>query len=127
MTSNNAPANGIGKKSMMDRCVGWFTRWMPDSMAIILLLTFVLSIVIKFATNSPFIISSAEKPSILDAWTKGFWVLLTFSMQMTLVMVTGYVVANVGIIKKGLRKIAGLPNTEFQAQLMNLVVTGLMS
>lgn len=127
MSNNGAPANALKKKSIMDRYVGWFTRWMPDSMAIILLMTFVLAIVIKFATGSPFIFNTEEKTSILNAWTEGFWVLLTFSMQMTLVMVTGYVVANVGIIKKGLVKIASLPGTEFQATLMALVVTGFMA
>ncbi|MDL2219711.1 TIGR00366 family protein [Ruminococcaceae bacterium OttesenSCG-928-O06] len=127
MSRNNEPAKALGKKSMMDRYVGWFVRWMPDSMAIILLMTFVLAIVIKFATGSPFIFSSDTKTSILNAWTDGFWALLTFSMQMTLVMVTGYIVSNVGIVKKGLLKLAELPNNEFQANLLSMVAGTLMS
>lgn len=110
------------KGSFIDRYVGWFIRWMPDSMAIILLITIVMAIVIKFSTGVPFVVSNEVQTSILDSWMKGFWTLLSFSMQMTLVMVTGYVVANAGIVKRALMRLAELPNNEVQAVILATVV-----
>jgi short-chain fatty acids transporter len=31
---------------------------------------------------------------VIDYWVQGFWVLLTFAMQMCLLMITGFVVAD---------------------------------
>lgn len=115
------------KARWIDRYVGWFVRWMPDSMAIILLITIVMAVVIKFATGVPILTSTETQTSLLDAWIKGFWTLLGFSMQMTLIMVTGYVVANAGIVKKGLGRLAALPNNEVQAMLMCVLVSFVLS
>lgn len=103
-----------GKSRLIDRYVGWFIRWMPDSMALILLLTIVMSIVIKFATGVPLLTSVEGKTSLLDSWLKGFWTQLGFSMQMALIMVTGYVVANASIVKKGLSRLMSIPITKYR-------------
>ena len=115
------------KRGFIDRYVDWFIRWMPDSMAIILLITIVMMVVVKLSTGVPFIVSTGEQTSVIDSWVKGFWALLGFSMQMTLVMVTGYVVANAGIVKKILIRLADLPRTEVQAVVLATLIGTLTS
>lgn len=123
-TESKVKTENVSKKDRwIDRYVGWFIRWMPDSMALILLLTIVLAIVIKFATGVPVLVSTETQTSLLDSWIDGFWALLGFSMQMTLIMVTGYVVANARIVKKGLTRLASIPNSEVQAVLLCLLVS----
>ncbi|MCI0416546.1 TIGR00366 family protein [bacterium] len=63
----------------------WTSRWIPGSFSIALLLT-LLTIVFAMAATPH---SLAQ---CLVFWGDGFWELLTFGMQMTLIMVTGYIV-----------------------------------
>jgi short-chain fatty acids transporter len=46
--------------------------------------------------------------AVLRAWGGGFWGLLAFSMQMLLVLVTGYMLASTPLVRAGLRRLAGL-------------------
>ena len=59
---------------------------MPDPFLFAILLTFLTLILgVIFTDNGPF--------AMLKHWNKGFWTLLTFSMQMCLILVTGYALA----------------------------------
>jgi short-chain fatty acids transporter len=63
----------------------WTTKWVPSAFSIAILLTFFTLCVAAIFTGH----------SLLECvrfWGDGFWELLTFSMQMTLIMVTGYIV-----------------------------------
>jgi short-chain fatty acids transporter len=63
----------------------WTSRWVPSSFSIAILLT-----LLTFLLGS-----TLTAHSLLDCirfWGDGFWELLSFSMQMTLIMVTGYLV-----------------------------------
>jgi len=51
-------------------------------------------------------------------WYKGFWNLLSFAMQMTLILVTGYVLAHAPFIRPALGRIADLPRTGGQAVVL---------
>ncbi|MFY1832381.1 short-chain fatty acid transporter [Myxococcus fulvus] len=53
----------------------------------------------------------ASPPKVLDAWGGGFWELLTFSMQMALVMFTGYLLALTTPVRALLEKASGLART----------------
>jgi short-chain fatty acids transporter len=63
-----------------------FRRWLPDSFIFAVLLTFIAAIMaLLFVETTPF--------KIIQAWYKGFWMLLSFGMQMVLILVTGYAIA----------------------------------
>ena len=63
-----------------------FRRWLPDSFLFAILLTFLAAILaLIFVNAKPF--------GIVEAWYKGFWILLKFAMQMVLILVTGYALA----------------------------------
>ena len=61
-------------------------RWMPNPFLFAILLTYLAAIAAFFSEGSgPF--------EIAQSWYGGFWNLLTFAMQMVIILVTGTVVA----------------------------------
>jgi short-chain fatty acids transporter len=60
----------------------WSTRWVPDAYVIAVILTVIAALLAMiFAKATPF--------QIVKYWGDGFWVLLTFAMQMCLIILTG--------------------------------------
>ncbi|MBU8899359.1 short-chain fatty acid transporter [Corallococcus sp. H22C18031201] len=103
-------AEGLGRFS---------ARFVPSAFAIAVLLT-LLTMGLAFGW------AGATPPAILDGWGGGFWELLTFSMQMALVMFTGYLLALTAPVKRLLEKVAGLAHSPRGATaLMALVSMGL--
>ncbi|HSX65709.1 MAG TPA: TIGR00366 family protein, partial [Pseudoxanthomonas sp.] len=62
-------------------------RYLPDSYLFVLLLTVV-------AAAAALLVERQPPLDLLRAWGGGFWELLPFSMQMLLVLVTGYMLAS---------------------------------
>lgn len=83
----------------------WTEKWIPDALVIVWILTVIAFI---FAL----IWGDVGPAKAVSAWGKGFWVLLTFGMQMCLIMMTGYILACSPPIKKILDWLSSLPNTE---------------
>jgi len=89
--------------------------WVPNSFVIACLLTLVtFGLVIGVAGKNPI---AAE-----GYWTKGFWELLDLTMQLALIVLTGYVVAVSPVMSRLLEYLAGLAPTDRSAvALMGLV------
>ncbi len=83
----------------------WTEKWIPDALVIVWILTVIAFI---FAL----IWGDVGPTKAVSAWGKGFWVLLTFGMQMCLIMMTGYILACSPPVKKLLDWLSSLPNTE---------------
>jgi short-chain fatty acids transporter len=80
----------------------WSERWIPSSFAIALLLTFLTAaLAMTLTPTSPL--------ACVTYWGDGFWELLSFGMQMTLIMVSGYVVAVAPAVDRLLARVARLP------------------
>jgi short-chain fatty acids transporter len=92
-------------------------RYLPDAFLFAIILTFVVFILgIVFTSNTPI--------DMVQHWGGGFWGLLEFAMQMSLIVVTGYILANSPVVKRILGKISNLANTPGQAVvLVTLVAT----
>ena len=56
-------------------------------------------------------------------WANGFWGLLSFSMQMAMVLVLGNTMASAGVFKKGLRSIASTAQTPSRAIMITAFVS----
>ena len=111
------------KRTLTDRFVDGCYRWMPNSLVLVFLLTVLVAVLAVIFCGSPLITSTEDKTSLIDAWNGGFWSLLTFAMQMSLVMLTGYMMASAPIVKRGLTKLAAIPNTTAGAMLLCGVIT----
>ncbi|WP_374056966.1 short-chain fatty acid transporter [Rossellomorea sp. FM04394] len=102
--------------SIADRVSRVVQRYLPDAFVIAVLLTLFVFIV-GFITNP-------EEPiTLVKSFGDGFWVYLTFTMQMVLLLLTGMVLAAVPVVKKGLESVAGLANTPTKAYVLTFVVS----
>lgn len=93
---------------MVRRIGDYFSRWadkyMPDPFLFAILLTFLTMILGIIFTDNGFF-------SMLKHWNKGFWTLLTFSMQMCLILVTGYALATTKAVRRAIEALADIPKT----------------
>ena len=64
---------------------------------------------------------------MVEYWGNGFWDLLAFAMQMSLIVVTGYVLANTPLVKHLLYKISTLAKTPAQAIILVTVIATVAS
>lgn len=64
---------------------------------------------------------------MVEHWGAGFWDLLAFAMQMALIVVTGYVLANTPLVKGLLERISKLAKNPAQAVILVTVVATVAS
>ncbi len=97
----------------------WSTRWVPDAWVIAIVLTII-------AYFLGFIFTKSTAYQLFQYWGNGFWVLLSFGMQMCLIIMTGYILATTPLFSNILNGLAGLPKSpKGSIALMALVSMGL--
>jgi short-chain fatty acids transporter len=94
----------------------WAERWIPDAFIFALLATFIVFIAASLSTPS----TPAE---VVDAWGRGFWELIPFTLQMSLIIITGHVLATSPPIGRLIRAIAALPRSPRGAVALVTAVT----
>ncbi|KTF18791.1 short-chain fatty acid transporter [Pseudoalteromonas sp. 10-33] len=109
---------------MLNRIATPFTklveRYLPDPFIFVILLTFI-------AFGAASIFTPFTSINVLQAWGNGFWNLLSFAMQMLLVLITGYMLASTPPISKVLKKLATLANTAPKAIILVTFISLLAS
>jgi short-chain fatty acids transporter len=83
---------------------GWTERWVPDAFVFALLATVVVVLAGMIATT-------ATPAEVVDAWGRGFWDLIPFTLQMALVIITGHVLATSRPMGRVIRAVASWPTT----------------
>lgn len=100
----------------------WSMKYIPDPSIFAVVLTFIAFLLGVFITkNTPL--------QMVLNWYKGLWELLSFSMQMALMVITAQAVANAPTVKKWIAGLASKPQNSKQATyLVALVacITGLI-
>lgn len=91
-------------------------RYLPDPFVFVLVLTLVAGLAAVATQDS-------GPLQVVTMWGDGFWSLLSFSMQMLLVLVTGYMMASTPLVRRGLSALAGLANSAGGAILLVSVVS----
>lgn len=91
-------------------------RFLPDAFLFAIVLTLIVYVF-------GFALTDSSPLDVVQYWGDGFWDLLEFGMQMTLIVVTGYILASTPVIDKVLRKIAGIARTPGQAILLETVIS----
>jgi len=86
-------------------------RWMPSPFVFAILLTYVAAI-------AAFVSEGSSVAEVALAWYGGFWNLLTFAMQMVIILVTGTVVAYHPSVRGGIQKLVQLPSNGRQAVVL---------
>ena len=90
-------------------------RYMPDPYVLVIMLTF-------FVVGLALLLTPSTPIQILGFWGDGFWSLLTFSMQMVFIVVTGHVMASSPFFKKLLGNLASVPKSPGQAIILVTLV-----
>ncbi|WP_319239937.1 TIGR00366 family protein [uncultured Propionivibrio sp.] len=87
--------------------VNLMQKYLPDPFTIAWLITLtVIGMALGF-TNTSMV-------KIVQDWGDGFFGILSFAMQMAMVIVTGYALAAAPLVQRGLQKIASIPKTQVQ-------------
>src|SRR6187397_242949 len=86
----------------------WSERWLPDAFIFALLATVLVIVAALAATGS-------TPPQVVDAWGKGFWELIPFTLQMSLIIITGHVLATSPPVGRAIRALAAWPTTPRKA------------
>lgn len=89
---------------------------LPSPLSIAVILTFLTAVLAAFLTNTPSDISVIEHVAL--SWNKGIWELLSFTMQMMLMLVLGHTIALSAPIHKSIRKIASMAHNNAQAAVL---------
>ena len=82
----------------------WTERWVPDAFIFALLGTAI--VVVAALVWTP-----ATTGQVVDAWGAGFWGLIPFTLQMSLIIITGHVLATSTPMRKVIVTIARWPQT----------------
>ncbi|APX94478.1 short-chain fatty acid transporter [Halomonas sp. 1513] len=91
-------------------------RYLPDPYIFVLLLTLI-------AATAAIAVERQTPLAVMRFWGDGFWGLLAFSMQMLLVLVTGFMLASSPPVKRLLERLAGKANNAGGAILLVTVVS----
>ena len=83
------------------RLSAWFEHWFPDAFALAL-----IAVCIVFVAS----VASGSSPVQAAVWFgAGFWDLVNFTMQMTLIIITGYSVATAPPVYRVVCRLAEIP------------------
>jgi short-chain fatty acids transporter len=125
MKEGVAPVKGDRKKQVSSQG-GWLANYsrlmariVPDAVSTAIFMLVVLFIVALAIGNS--------LTATVDAWYRGLWMLLPFTMQMTLVLVLGSVLAATPLFRKIIISISRKPRTATQVIIYSTLVVAVVS
>src|SRR5215204_4390875 len=99
MSQEKAPSARLAALGL--RLSDWFERWFPDAFALAL-----TAVAIVFLAT----LATGSSPAQAAQWFgAGFWDLVAFTMQMSMIIVTGYAVATAPPVYAVVKKIAEIP------------------
>lgn len=97
-----------------------FTKYMPSAYVFALILTILTALLALLFTES--------KPiQVLEGWYGGFWNLLSFGMQIVLIIITAYCIAQSPLVKKGIDQLARWIKTPTQVYFIIIALGSLLS
>jgi short-chain fatty acids transporter len=91
-------------------CVRYAERYIPNP--------FLYAVVLTFITVAAALCWTDSRPgAVIDAWYKGIWEILSFALQMALVLVTGVTLADAPAVRRQLARLAALPKAQSGAAI----------
>jgi short-chain fatty acids transporter len=107
-------------RSISNFFVSLMQKYMPDPFLLVVILTLLNFILALILTPTPFL-------KMVDLWYKGLWSILTFTLQMVLILVAGYTLAESKPIKSFLIKISSIPKNQGTAAISIFIVGAIAS
>ena len=100
-TADAAGETGLARLALA--FTNWAERWYPDAYVFVSLAVAVVA--------AAALINGASPAAVANSFGDGFWGLITFTMQMTMIVISGYVVATSPVIARFIESLASLPRT----------------
>ena len=100
--------------------VGLAERFLPDAFLFAIVLT-----LITYLLAAIFVTPNVLE--LIGAWYRGLWGILTFALQMALILLTGYVVAQSPLVSSFLDWLASKPRNQGQALALTVVIASIAS
>ncbi len=92
-------------------CVRYAEQYIPDPYLYAVLLTFITVAAAQIWTPT-------APTAIIGFWYDGIWTILSFALQMALVLATGVALANAPIVKRLLQRLAAWPSNQAGAAII---------
>lgn len=120
-TTRTTPTKGTppGQEGAIARVALRFTdfteKWLPDAFGFVLVGTAIVALLALVTGES--LVGAPEDPlatsgyGLVDAWGKGFWDLIVFTLQMAMIVIGGYVVATSPPVAKLIVRLARVPKS----------------
>ena len=102
MTHSTVPASSR-LEAIALRCCAWSERWIPDAYVFAAAAVVIVAAIVMLAGASPAVAAKA--------FGDGFWSLIPFTMQMSFIIVGGYVVGSSPPITSVIERLAAMPKT----------------
>ncbi|NYT84621.1 short-chain fatty acid transporter [Pollutimonas harenae] len=102
-------------KALSRSSVKLVERYLPDPYIFVVLLTLLAGV-------AAVLVESKTPMEVVTMWGDGFWGLLSFTMQMVLVLIAGYMMASTPLVKSILAKLATLAKTPGSAIILVTVI-----
>ena len=119
-----APVRQTPMQRFTGLCVRYVERLMPDPYLFAIILT-LLVVVMIFV-----FVPDASVVGVVDGWYAGVWGqsnIFAFAMEMVLILVSGYTLAEAPPVKRGLTWLASKPRTQTQGALLCFVCAAVAS
>lgn len=89
----------------------WMRKVLPDPLVIAIILTLIVGLLaVIFTPTTPI--------QVVENWSKGFWELIAFTMQVAFGLIAGAVLAKSPIVNRGMVKLCSLPKKNSSAVLL---------
>src|ERR1051326_5383854 len=102
--------------SIWQRFPDLIAHWVPDAVTASAILTLSM-VAIALAMRNPF-------SRVLNAYHQGLWMLLPFTMQMTLIIILSAALAGTPLFRRGIAALARLPNSPKQIVALAFLTSG---
>ncbi|MET0703619.1 MAG: TIGR00366 family protein [Mycobacterium sp.] len=106
-TTTEEPRSEKGLARVAQSLAGWTEKWFPDAYVVALAGVVLVAVAAMANGSSP--------KAVVDAFGDGFWDLTAFTLQMAMVVLTGYVVATCPPVARLIDRLAKLPQTPSSA------------
>src|SRR5688572_27244487 len=107
------------RDAWLDRFSRLMARIVPDAVTAGIILTLIVAGAALAMGNSAL--------AVMDAYYRGFWMLLTFTMQMTLIIVLSTALSNTGPLRNAVAALARMPRTRSQMIALAFLANGVCS
>jgi short-chain fatty acids transporter len=102
-----------------ERFALWVSRWVPDAITASVLMTAVVMLAALLVGNS--------LTRTLEAYHRGLWMLLPFTMQMTLIIMLSSALGETPVMRRGIAGLARLPRTRNQMVALAILTSAAAS